>query len=73
MTNMPSSRFDDLTFSEADRCHEVARILAAGLLRLRVRAASQTEQIPGVKNLPESAQDCLDVSAGTALNVSHGS
>jgi hypothetical protein len=66
---------DDPTAMTADeRLREVAAILAAGILRLRSRAA-----LPGDPDLyrgsiypPQSTQDCLAVSAQTVLSVHTG-
>ncbi len=49
-------RLDDPSeLSPDDRFHEVVRILAAGVLRLRARAA--IPQDPARENLPESTED----------------
>jgi hypothetical protein len=57
-----------------ERRREVAAILAAGLLRLRARAALPTDpgQVPGPENLPETGPDCLEVPAETVLSVHTG-
>ena len=57
-----------------DRMAALARILAAAILRLRVRAAlpTESEHLVATKNLPESTQNCLDVGQETALTVTHG-
>jgi hypothetical protein len=62
---------DDLTIADEVRFREIARIFAAGILRLRARSPLPTE--PGAKNLPESAQKSLEVSEKMVLSVSHGS
>ncbi len=56
--------------SPAERCHAIARILAAGILRVRQRAALP----PGsaANEAPESGQDCLEVPAETVLSVHVG-
>ena len=56
--------------STDDRLSELGRILAAGVLRLRQRAALPTEN--GRKNLPESSPEGLEVPAKTRLSVRVG-
>jgi hypothetical protein len=48
--------------TDADRLGEIARLLAAGILRLRCRAAllPPPASVPGRKNLPDSSLNCLD-------------
>ena len=59
---------DDPAAMNADeRLREVARILAAGILQLRSRAA-----LPVPNSPPKSAQDSLEVSAETVLSVHSG-
>lgn len=54
---------DDLTAESIDGClHELARILAIGLLRFRVAISDE-------KKHPDFAQDCLEVSDPTVLTV----
>jgi hypothetical protein len=68
-----------------ERLRELASILAAGVLRLRCRAALPADPLTfhplpkgegrgegGPKNLPESGQDRLEVSAETVLSVHTG-
>jgi hypothetical protein len=62
---------DPAAMSAHERLHEVATILAAGILRLRSRAALPSEH-PGPNNPSESAEDCLEVSAKTVLSVHTG-
>ena len=59
----------DLT-TDADRLREIAGLLAAGILRLRCRAALRSEQAisPGPENLPESSLNCLELSDETRLS-----
>ena len=57
---------------EDDRLREVARILAAGILCHRARAALPIEQLSDVKNLPKSGQNRLEVSEETVLSVHTG-
>jgi hypothetical protein len=63
---------DDPAISTPDqRLHDVANIMAAGLLRLHTRAAlSGTDS--GQKNLPDSGKPGLDVSQKTVLSVHCG-
>jgi hypothetical protein len=65
---------DPAAMTADERLHEVAAILAAGILRLRSRAALPTDpdQVSGPKNLPESGQGCLEVSGETVLTVHRG-
>jgi hypothetical protein len=65
---------DPATMTADERLREVAAILAAGILRLRSRAALPTDpgQVFGPKNLPESGQDCLEVCGETVLSVHRG-
>lgn len=58
--------------SDDDSLREIARILAAGILRLRAREALPAEQLADGKNLPNSGQDCLEVSDKTVLSVHTG-
>jgi len=62
---------DDLAPTPADRCHELAGLLAAGIRRLRTRAAPTDapgdETRPGKP--PESSQDCLELPGDTGLSV----
>jgi hypothetical protein len=60
---------DPLTPDEQLR--QVARILAAGVLRLRARAALPAE-LPAPRILLENAANPLDVSAETRLSVPPG-
>jgi|YelNatPaOPRAMG01_1025707.scaffolds.fasta_scaffold186467_2 hypothetical protein len=65
---------DDPAFlTAAERFRELAGILAAGILRLRDRAALAAD--PGEhsapKNSEESGDSCLELSAKTVLSV-HG-
>ena len=49
-------------------------ILAAGILRLRARAAlpADPNEHPGPNNSPESGRDCLEVPQRTVLSVHTG-
>jgi hypothetical protein len=63
---------DDSPPLNADQqIREVAGILAAGILRLRARAALPG-QLSGGNNLPESSDNCLDVPVETVLSVHSG-
>jgi hypothetical protein len=71
---MPAmSKSDQLTGDSASlqRQREVATILAAAVVRLRLRAALPGPD-PGAEKPPESAPNCLEVSNRTRLSV-HGS
>lgn len=65
---------DPATMTADERLREVAAILAAGILRLRSRAALPADpgKHSGLKNSPESRQDGLEVSAETVLSVHRG-
>jgi hypothetical protein len=65
---------DPAAMTADERLREVAAILAGGILRLRSRAALPTNpgQDSSPKKLPESGQDCLEVSAETVLSVHKG-
>jgi hypothetical protein len=66
-------RGDDSDGLTADRRRgEVARILAAGILRLRARAALPGAGEPGPEKSAESVGDCLELSGGTRLSVHTG-
>jgi hypothetical protein len=57
-----------------DRLSEVARLLAAGVLRLLDRpaqAATLAEQ-PAPENLDEVTRDCLELPGETVLSVQDG-
>jgi hypothetical protein len=57
-----------------DRLREVARLLAAGVLRLRAhpaRAAGLTEH-PGPEKPAKTERDCLEVPGETVLSVQNG-
>jgi hypothetical protein len=62
----------DLTADE--RLRAVAAILAAGVLRLRIRATlpSPPSEYLTPNILPESDQNCLEVSEETVLSVHVG-
>lgn len=57
-----------------ERLREVAAILAAGLLRLRDRAAIGGErgEHPAPKKVEETGDSCLEVSDETVLSVDTG-
>lgn len=64
---------DPAAMTADERLREVAAILAAGILRLRSRAAlPDLGKHSGPKNPPESGQDCLEVSGETVLSVHRG-
>jgi hypothetical protein len=59
---------------DEQRLREVARILAAGILRLRARAAlpPSSEHLPGLQIPPESGPNCLELPPETGLSVHTG-
>lgn len=66
---------DDIEMlTDADRLREVAGLLAAGVLRLRSRAALPFESASSdeLKNLPKSSPNCLELSPETRLSGHHG-
>jgi hypothetical protein len=60
--------------TDDERLREVARILAAGVLRLGARAAlpPAAVQVPGPQFLPETGPNCLEVPPETVLSVHTG-
>ena len=68
----PSDQYAFLT--PAERCQELARTLAAGLLRLRAQTAvaDAAGQQAGPENSRESRPDCLELSGETVLSVQNG-
>jgi hypothetical protein len=65
---------DPKVLTPDERLQEIAGILAAGILRLRSRAALPTEsdEQSGRPNSRESDQDCLEVPGDTVLSVQTG-
>jgi hypothetical protein len=65
---------DPARMTADERLREVAAILAAGLLRLRSRAALPIDpgQVPSPENPPETGQDRLEVRPETVLSVHAG-
>jgi hypothetical protein len=59
--------------TDADRLGEIAGLLAAGILRLRCRAALRSESASSAepKNLPDSSLNGLELSPETRLS-GHG-
>ena len=57
----------------ADPLHEIARLFAGAILRLRARDALSTdgEQHSAPGNLDNSAQDSLELGAPSRLSVIH--
>jgi hypothetical protein len=53
------------------RLQELAEILAAAIVRLRLRAALP-DRVPGAEKPPESVANCLKVPRQTVLNVHAG-
>ena len=64
---------DSLSLTPDERFHEVARILAAGVRRLRCRAVVPADpgQHPDPGIPADSSRDCLALSAQPRLSV-HG-
>jgi hypothetical protein len=65
---------DPLSLTPEERLREVARLLAAGVLRLRAhpaRAAGLAEH-PGPENTAKTERDCLEVPGETVLSVQNG-
>ncbi|MFQ5474099.1 MAG: hypothetical protein ACE5FA_14615, partial [Dehalococcoidia bacterium] len=62
-----SDRADTTRLSPDEHLREAAAILAAGVLRLRQRAALPTGESP--KNLPKQPPEGLELSADTRLSV----
>jgi hypothetical protein len=65
------SQRDPATLAPAERFQEVAAILAAGVRRLRDRAALRIDH-PAPENPAESLETCLEVSPETVLSVQRG-
>lgn len=68
-------RFADETpsLTPDERRAEIASILAAGILRLRARAALPGDETAGNgEDLGENVSSCLEVSSETVLSVQHG-
>jgi hypothetical protein len=64
---------EDEALTDDQRLREVARILAAGVLRLRAQAAGPAPtQLPGPQILPESGPNSLEVPPKTVLSVHTG-
>ena len=62
------------TVTADQRFCEIARLLAAGVLRLHARAALPPDpgELSSPKNRANSSQDCLEVSCETVLSVHTG-
>jgi hypothetical protein len=60
--------------TDADRLREIAGLLAAGILRLRCRAALRSQQAttPGPENPPKNSLNELALSHETRLSVHEG-
>jgi hypothetical protein len=65
---------DPASMSADERFRELARILAAGVLRLPGRSTfpATADPHPAQKNLPESVRNCLELSPKTRLSVHTG-
>jgi hypothetical protein len=62
------------TLPHDQRLSAIAGILAAGILRLRARAAlpPSSEHLPGLQIPPESGPNCLELPPETGLSVHTG-
>jgi hypothetical protein len=60
------------TPAPGERRDAVARILAAGLLRLREQPARAALADDGSENSVNSSQNCLELSTGMVLSVHKG-
>jgi hypothetical protein len=70
---MHTDRDELATPTPDQRLRAIARIFAAGILRLRARAARpSTTQLSTPKILPESGVNCLEVLGETRLSVPPG-
>ena len=60
--------------TDDDRLREIAELLAAGILRLRCRAAlsSESTSSSGQKNLPKSSLNGLELSPESRLSGHRG-
>ena len=65
---------DPATMTPSQRRHEIAAILARGVLRLRQCRKYTHDSRPSctAEKASESGQDCLDESAGTSPHVLAG-
>ena len=62
---------DDSPFSTHQRLQEIARILAAGILRLRDQR-SRSDPPKTSEKISESAANCLELPHGKVLSGHHG-
>jgi hypothetical protein len=65
------SQRDPAILAPVERFREVAAILAAGVRRLRDRAALRIDH-PAPENPTKSIETCLEVSPETVLSVQRG-
>jgi hypothetical protein len=65
---------DSLSLTPHERRRDVARILAAGVRRLRSRTVIPADpgRHPDSDNSADSSQDCLELSAQSRLSVHSG-
>ncbi len=63
---------DPALLTSDERRSEVANILAASVLRLRLRAALPEPTCPDLPPTEETRGSCLEVSDETVLSVHHG-
>ncbi len=68
--DLPACHSFPVPLTPEQRRHALAAALATGLLRLAERPPPRPAPAP--KNLAESSQDCLEVSAETRLSVPTG-
>jgi hypothetical protein len=63
-----------LTMTPDMRVRAVAAILAGGILRLHHRRplSSESDEIPDIRDSPQSDQNCLELSKETVLSVHTG-
>jgi hypothetical protein len=66
--------FDNSNLTPQDRFHEIAAVLAVGVLRLRARAAASADpdEHSAPKNPEKTGNSCLELSAKTVLSVHTG-
>jgi hypothetical protein len=71
---MDRNRTEDDGLTEEQRLRDIARTLAAGILRLRARALSPPAATspPCPQIVAESGPNCLDVPPETVLSVQTG-
>jgi hypothetical protein len=63
---------DSPHLTDDDRRHELAAILAAGLIRLRLAFSDDSPPGPAPENLADSSQNCLELPDDSRLSVHTG-